>query len=130
MGGLWQTMPALSGAGLFFIMASAGLPGLGDFVGEFLVLLGAYRANVSLTVIATLGIIAATLYGLKVSSQVFQGRNNFDWRLPDLVPREWVIVGSMMLGLLWIGLYPQSVIRMFSAEKPAQSSLSVRLAGR
>src|SRR6267143_6787182 len=44
MGGLWETMPALSGAGLVFAMASIGLPGLGDFVGEFLVLLGAYRA--------------------------------------------------------------------------------------
>ena len=89
MGGLWQAMPALSGAGLFFVMASAGLPGLGDFVGEFLVLLGAYRANIGLTAAATLGIIAATLYGLKISSQVFQGPNRHQWRLPDLAPRDY-----------------------------------------
>jgi NADH-quinone oxidoreductase subunit M len=113
MGGLWKTMPALSGAGLFFVMASVGLPGLGDFVGEFMVLLGAYRANVSLTAAATLGIIAATLYGLKISSQVFQGPNRHDWHLPDLFPREWVIAGCMMAALLWLGLYPQSFIRMF-----------------
>lgn len=115
MGGLWQSMPAFSGAGLFFVMASAGLPGLGDFVGEFMVLLGAYRANIGLTAVATLGIIAATLYGLKISSQVFQGPNRHDWRLPDLVPREWIIVGSMMAALLWIGLYPQSLIGLFPA---------------
>jgi NADH-quinone oxidoreductase subunit M len=113
MGGLGETMPAFSGAGLFFVMASVGLPGLGDFVGEFLVLLGAYRANVGITAAATLGIIAATLYGLKISSQVFQGPNRHEWRLPDLVPREWVIVGSMMAALLWIGLYPQSFIALF-----------------
>jgi NADH-quinone oxidoreductase subunit M len=113
MSGLWETMPALSGAGLFFVMASAGLPGLGDFVGEFLVLLGAYRANIGLTAVATLGIIAATLYGLKISSQVLQGPNRQNWRLPDLVPREWVIVGSMMAGLFWIGLHPQSLISLF-----------------
>jgi NADH-quinone oxidoreductase subunit M len=115
MGGLWETMPAFSGAGMFFVMASVGLPGLGDFVGEFLVLLGAYRANIGLTAAATLGIIAATLYGLKITSQVFQGPNRHEWRLPDLVPREWIIVGSMMAALLWIGLYPQSFIGLFPA---------------
>ncbi|HTU44455.1 MAG TPA: NADH-quinone oxidoreductase subunit M [Bryobacteraceae bacterium] len=123
MGGLWQTMPALSGAGLFFVMASAGLPGLGDFVGEFLVLLGAYRANIGLTAVATLGIIAATLYGLKISSQVFQGPNRHQWRLPDLAPREWLIVGSMMAILLWIGLYPQAFIHMFQTT-PVQDTMA------
>ena len=112
MGGLWETMPAFSGAGLFFVMASVGLPGLGDFVGEFLVLLGAYRANIGLTAAAALGIIAATLYGLKISSQVFQGPNRNEWRLPDLAAREWVIVGSMMAALLWVGLYPQSFVAL------------------
>jgi NADH-quinone oxidoreductase subunit M len=128
MGGLWETMPALSGAGLFFVMASAGLPGLGDFVGEFLVLLGAYQANVGLTVVAALGIIAATLYGLRISAEVLQGPNRTDWRLPDLFPREWVIVGSMMAGLLWLGVYPQSFIRIFHAtsEKPVQNLASLQ----
>ncbi|HEX3681650.1 MAG TPA: NADH-quinone oxidoreductase subunit M [Bryobacteraceae bacterium] len=123
MGGLWQTMPALSGAGLFFVMASAGLPGLGDFVGEFLVLLGAFRANIGLTAAATLGIVAATLYGLKISSQVFQGPNRQHWQLPDLAPREWLIVGSMMAVLLWIGLYPQAFIHLFPTA-PAQDTLA------
>jgi NADH-quinone oxidoreductase subunit M len=132
MGGLWQTMPALSGAGLFFVMASVGLPGLGDFIGEFLVLLGAYRANVGVTAVAALGIIAAALYGLKISAQVFQGPNRNNWRLPDLFPREWVIFGSMMACLLWLGLYPQSFIRMFPviSESPAQSIASVQPALR
>ena len=128
MGGLWETMPALSGAGLFFVMGSVGLPGLGDFVGEFLVLLGAYQANVPLTAVAALGIIVATLYGLKINGQVFQGPNRHGWRLPDLFPREWVIVGSMMASLLWLGLYPHSFIHMFqsASEKPIQNIALVR----
>ena len=128
MGGLWKTMPNLSGAGFFFVMASIGLPGLGDFVGEFLVLLGAYRANVSLTAVATLGMIAAMLYGLKITSQVFQGPNRHDWSLPDLFPREWVIAGCMMACLLWVGLYPQSFIRTFqpASKSPAQSMAARR----
>ncbi len=127
MGGLWETMPAFSGAGMFFVMASVGLPGLGDFVGEFLVLFGAYRANPAITAVATLGIIVATLYGLKITSQVFQGPNRHNWRLPDLVPREWVIAGCMMAGLLWVGLYPQSFIRLFrpNSENQAQIIASV-----
>jgi NADH-quinone oxidoreductase subunit M len=127
MGGLWETMPALSGAGLFFVMASAGLPGLGDFIGEFLVLFGTYRTSIGLTAAATLGIIAATLYGLKISSQVFQGPNRNNWRLPDLVPREWLIVGSMMAALLWLGLYPQSFIRISPsvAQNPPQNTASL-----
>src|ERR1700730_2802045 len=107
MGGLWETMPALSGAGLVFAMASLGLPGLGDFVGEFLVLLGAYRANVSLAVIATLGLLAATLYGLKFAQGAFYGPNLHHWRMPDMGVREWAMLGTMMVCLLWIGLYTQ-----------------------
>jgi NADH-quinone oxidoreductase subunit M len=110
MGGLWETMPALSGAGLVFAMASLGLPGLGDFVGEFLVLLGAYRANVSLTVVATLGLLAATLYGLKLGQSAFQGPNPHHWKLPDIRLREWAMLGTMMVCLLWIGLYPQPIL--------------------
>jgi NADH-quinone oxidoreductase subunit M len=110
MGGLWETMPALSGAGLVFAMASLGLPGLGDFVGEFLVLLGAYRTNVSLTVVATLGLLAATLYGLKFAQSAFQGPNPHHWKLPDMRLRESAILGLMMALLLWIGLYPQPVL--------------------
>ena len=110
MGGLWETMPALSGVGLVFAMASLGLPGLGDFVGEFLVLLGAYRANVGLTVVATLGLLAATLYGLKFAQGAFHGPNLHHWKLPDMRLREWTILGPMILCLLWIGLYPQPIL--------------------
>jgi len=110
MGGLWEAMPALSGAGMVFAMASLGLPGLGDFVGEFLVLLGAYRANVPLTVIASLGLLAATLYGLRFAQNAFQGSNEHHWKLPDMQPREWTVLGLMMICLLWIGLYPQPIL--------------------
>ena len=78
--------------------------------GEFLVLLGAYRANVSLTVVATLGLLAATLYGLKFAQSAFQGPNPHHWTMPDMHLRESTILGLMMVLLLWIGLYPQPVL--------------------
>ena len=119
MGGLWETMPALSGAGMVFAMASIGLPGLGDFVGEFLVLLGAYRANAKLTAFATLGLVVAALYGLRFVQGAFQGPNSNHWKLPDLRPREWTVLGLLMICLVWIGLYPQPILRVV---RPALSS--------
>lgn len=110
MGGLWETMPVLSGAGLVFAMASLGLPGLGDFVGEFLVLLGTYRTNARLAIFATLGLLAATLYGLRFAQGAFQGPNRHHWKLPDMRPREWAVLGLMMVCLVWIGLYPHPVL--------------------
>jgi NADH-quinone oxidoreductase subunit M len=110
MGGLWDTMPVLSGAALVFGMASIGLPGLGDFVGEFLVLLGAYRVNAPLTAAAACGVIVGTLYGLRMIQGAFQGPNVHEWKLPDLRPREWAALGVMLAGLFWIGLYPQPIL--------------------
>ena len=114
MGGLWTTVPRLSGAALFFALASLGLPGLGDFVGEFLVLLGSYQISVGITVVAAVGILASTFYALRLVQRVFHGENTQRWQLPDLSPREGLIVAPMIVGLLWLGLYPQPVLNTFA----------------
>jgi NADH-quinone oxidoreductase subunit M len=113
MGGLWAVAPRLSGAVLFFSMASLGLPGIGDFVGEFLVLLGSYKISVPITVAASIGILASTFYALRMVQRAFHGPNTQAWRLPDLNLREGLMVGTMIVGLLWLGLYPQTVLNTF-----------------
>jgi len=118
--GLWATVPMMSGTVMFFALASIGLPGLGDFVGEFLVLLGTYRVSLGVTVAATIGILISTLYGLKVIQRAFHGPNVHEWSLPDLGKRELLMIIPMMLILLWIGLYPQPLFRTF---KPAMRKL-------
>lgn len=120
MGGLWTTVPRLSGAALFFALASLGLPGLGDFVGEFLVLLGAYQLSVGITIAAALGILASTFYALRMVQRVFHGENTQRWELPDLSPREALIIAPMIGALLWLGWYPQPVFNTFA---PAMHSL-------
>jgi NADH-quinone oxidoreductase subunit M len=120
MGGLWITVPRLSGAALFFALASLGLPGLGDFVGEFLVLLGSYQLSVGITVVAALGILASTFYALRMVQRVFHGENAQRSQLPDLCAREGLIVAPMIVGLLWLGLYPQPVLNIFA---PAMHNL-------
>jgi NADH-quinone oxidoreductase subunit M len=113
MGGLWDTAPRLSGVGLFFALASLGLPGLGDFVGEFLILLGAYERSILAAVVAAIGVLATTFYALRFVQRTFHGANSNRWNIQDLMPREGIVMGLMMVTLLWLGLYPQPVLRMF-----------------
>jgi NADH-quinone oxidoreductase subunit M len=114
MGGVWDTMPRLSGVALFFALASLGLPGLGDFIGEFLILLGTYRAHVAMAAVAACGVLAATFYALRFVQRVFQGRNLRPWQLPDLAFREGLVLGTMIVLLLWLGLFPQPVFQTFA----------------
>lgn len=120
LSGLWATIPRLSGAGLFFALASMGLPGLGDFIGEFLVLLGTYRDHLGLTIVAVIGILASTFYALQFVQRAFHGPNINQWSVGDLLPREVVMLAPMMAVLLWLGFYPQPVLKTF---QPAMSRL-------
>jgi len=124
MGGFWTAVPRMGGAVLFFSMASLGLPGIGDFVGEFLVLLGSYRISAPITVVASIGILASTFYALRMVQRAFQGPTPQPfppaWRLSDLTPREGLMVTAMIAGLLWLGLYPQPVLNTF---QPALQNL-------
>ncbi len=111
MGGLWDTVPRLSGVGLFFALAALGLPGMGDFIGEFLILIGTYQVHFVTAAVAACGVLAATFYALRFVQYVFQGSNSHSWHLPDLSPREGLLLGAMMVLLLWLGLYPQPVFQ-------------------
>jgi NADH-quinone oxidoreductase subunit M len=120
MGGLWATIPRLSGAALFFALGSLGLPGLGDFVGEFLVLFGTYPVSLILTILASIGVLVATFYALRLLQRTFYGPNVHEWKLADLNRREALIVTPMIVVLLWLGLYPSPVLDTF---KPAMHTL-------
>jgi NADH-quinone oxidoreductase subunit M len=122
MGGLWAATPRMAAAALFFALASLGLPGLGNFVGEFLVLLGAYSANIPVTVVAAAGIVGATVYSLWIVQRAFHGPNEQEWKIPDFSAREMAIMSVMMLSLVWLGLYPRPV---FNTSKQAISSLKI-----
>lgn len=115
MSGLWDTAPRLSGTALFFALASLGLPGLGDFVGEFLILLGTYQRSIAAAAVATIGVLTTTFYALRFVQRAFQGPNLNNWHIQDLVPREGIVMGVMIVTLLWLGIYPQPVLNMFGS---------------
>jgi NADH-quinone oxidoreductase subunit M len=109
-GGLWAQVPKLGTMMLIFALASLGLPGLGNFIAEFLVLAGSYQANMIVTAIASIGLVLGTVYSLRIFQRVFQGPKIKEWTMPDLSWRETIVIGSLVLVILWLGLYPQPVI--------------------
>ncbi|MEO8858579.1 MAG: NADH-quinone oxidoreductase subunit M [Burkholderiaceae bacterium] len=120
MGGLWATIPRLAAIGLFFAMASLGLPSTGNFIGEFLVLVGSFRVSIAMTVIASLGLVSAMVYALALVQRSFHGENVHGWKLADSTPREMTTFAVLIAVTLWLGLYPQPI---FHALQPALDSL-------
>jgi NADH-quinone oxidoreductase subunit M len=120
MGGLWSRFPFLPPIAMFFTMASLGLPGLGNFVGEFLVLLGTFKVAPWVAVVAATGQIWAVIYALVLVQKAFHGPASSEEKLEDLNPRELATLGTLMLVLLWLGLYPQPIL---DVAQPAMATV-------
>ena len=120
MGGLWMAAPKLGGVAMVFAMASLGLPGTGNFVGEFLIIFGAFKVSIPVTVAALLGIVAATVYSLRIIQTTFHGPAATSWEIPDMSSREMLMMAPMILAIVWLGLWPSTVIATF---EPALKSL-------
>lgn len=110
MGGFWRDVPRMGVIAMVFVMASLGLPGLGNFIAEFLTLVGSWRANNTLTIFAALGLVAATAYSLRIMQKIFLGRDRTEQIIRDLSPREMLISLPLVALLLWLGLYPQPIL--------------------
>jgi NADH-quinone oxidoreductase subunit M len=127
MGGLWEQVPKMGGIAMIFVMASLGLPGLGNFIAEFLVLAGTFQASVFWTVFASLGLVASSIYALRIMQKVWHGRKEKEWEIKDYIPRELVILGSLILVIVWLGLFPQKI---FTTVKSTMNYLDERLGNK
>ncbi|MGH7278067.1 MAG: NADH-quinone oxidoreductase subunit M [Candidatus Rokuibacteriota bacterium] len=106
-GGLWQVVPAFSALFLVVTLSSLGLPGLNGFVGEFLILVGAFQVSALLAALAMTGIIFAAVYLLWMYQRVIFGEvGPANRELRDLSPREWAVLAPVLLFIVWIGVYP------------------------
>jgi len=110
MGGLWHQAPRMGACAMFFAVASLGLPGLGNFVAEFLVLAGLFAVEPWFTALAALGLVTAAIYALWMMQQAFQGAPDEQRQMEDFGGREMAAMAAMILALLWLGLYPQPVL--------------------
>jgi NADH-quinone oxidoreductase subunit M len=109
MGGLAAMMPWLAGAFLFAVLASVGLPGLNNFVGEFLVILGSFAADPWYGSLAAVAVVLAAIYLLWSYQRMAYGpvRDEDHRHLPDVSLREVVVLAPVLFLLLFFGVYPK-----------------------
>ena len=118
MGGLRGQLQYLPFFLMFFVAALVGVPGLGNFIGEFLILMGSFKAYPAFTIIAAVSLVFAGLYGLILIHKALFGEPNPEQKqhytspLKDLSVREVSILMICVIGLLWLGLYPQTFLDM------------------
>ena len=110
MGGLWTTAPRMGGMALVFALASLGLPGFGNFIGEFLVLMGTFQTNHWMAAVAAGGLVLACVYALWMMLRGFFGAVTQERNIPDLSAREMLVMAIMATVIFWLGIFPQPAI--------------------
>jgi NADH-quinone oxidoreductase subunit M len=112
-GGIARVVPLFSTMLLFVSLSSIGVPGTNGFVGEFLVLLGAYRTYPILAVISATSVIIAAAYMLWAVQRILF--NPLDKpeneHIPDMNRRELLFMAPLVAGIIWLGVYPAPVLR-------------------
>ena len=110
MGGIWATAPKMATVTLIFVMAGIGMPGMANFNGELLTLLGSYQQFPVQTIVASLGIIGSAVYGLHLFQRAFQGPANV--ALTDLHLRELLYTSLLVIALIFFGLQPHIILTL------------------
>jgi NADH-quinone oxidoreductase subunit M len=112
LGGLLSPLPRLGAMLLLFTLSAMGMPGLANFVGEFLILAGVFQVSAGLAVAGALGIIAGVVYLLWMYQRAMLGEINSDRAWIDLDHRETIVLGLLAMAVLWLGLYPAPFMDM------------------
>ncbi|KLN61490.1 NADH-quinone oxidoreductase chain 13 [Kiloniella spongiae] len=117
-GGVVDKMPVYALMFMVFMLASVGLPGTGGFVGEFLVLVGAFKANTLVAALAATGMVLGAAYMLYLYRKVIFGKLEKDdvKALLDLNWREKAVFAPLIVLTLWMGIYPPSFLDIMSAS--------------
>lgn len=113
-GGLAKSAPAFAGVTLFMIFAFIGVPGLSNFPGEFMALLGAFQTSPWPAAFATLAVIAAGVYGVNLYQRLFQGTTTIPTR--DLGALEMYVLVPFIAGVLWLGISPAQNLRQIEEQ--------------
>jgi NADH-quinone oxidoreductase subunit M len=118
LGGLSQQMPIYATLFAIIMFSSMGLPGLNGFIGEFLILLGAFRVSWWWGAFAVTGIVLGAAYMLWLYQRTMFGEITKDENkaLPDLDAREMATLIPIIAFCFWIGLYPAPFLRAMDAS--------------
>ena len=112
-GGLKGVMPKLTAGFLLLTLASIGLPGMNGFVGEFLIMFGAFKADPRYVIVAGLGVILSAVYMLWMFQRVYYGpvTHEENRTLPDLSVREWVALAPLVALAIFMGVAPNVFLK-------------------
>jgi NADH-quinone oxidoreductase subunit M len=129
-GGLSINMPYYALFFMVFTMASIGLPGTSGFVGEFLSLAGIYNVSSWVTAVCATGVILGAAYMLYLYWRIAFGvqKNADAAAMPDLSPREWLMLGPIAAAVLWMGVYPESFLAPMRQDIQALNARMARAA--
>jgi NADH-quinone oxidoreductase subunit M len=110
-GGLRKIMPIYAGILGISMFSSLGLPGLNGFIGEFLIFKGSFPIVMTVTLLATIGLVITAIFLLSMIQKVCFGPLNEKWKaLADMTGREILIGAVLMFFMFWIGVYPGPLI--------------------
>lgn len=132
-GGLVNRMPLYALVFLLFTMANVGLPGTSGFVGEFLTLLGSYKANTWVAFFATTGVILSAAYALWLFARVVYGKleKHALETIPDLDGRELALLVPLAALVIYFGVQPNAILSMSQASVDAiLSAVQAGLGGK
>ncbi|MDO8279132.1 MAG: NADH-quinone oxidoreductase subunit M, partial [Burkholderiaceae bacterium] len=117
-GGVINTMPKFTAFALFFAMANCGLPGTAGFVGEWMVILGAVKADFWLGFAAATALVFGAAYTLWMFKRVYLGpvANEDVRKLTDINNREFLMLALLAVAVLWMGLYPRPITDVMDAS--------------
>ena len=117
-GGVVNILPKFSLIFIIFTLAALGLPGTSGFVGEFLVLVGAFKVNYLAAVIATIGVVLAAAYMLWLAKRIIFGKISNDGikKLKDINFSEGIMFASLILTVIIFGFYPEPLIKTMNVS--------------
>jgi NADH-quinone oxidoreductase subunit M len=116
-GGLVERMPRYAFVFMVFMLGAVGLPGTGGFVGEFLILVGAFQDNTWVALLASTGVILGAAYMLFLYRRVIFGKLEKEHlrQILDLEPREMLIFAPLIVLVIWMGIWPDPFLTVFDA---------------
>ncbi|WP_348769517.1 NADH-quinone oxidoreductase subunit M [Buchnera aphidicola] len=110
MGGLWSNIYWIPAFSLFFALANAGVPGTGNFIGEFLILFGIFQTYPIVSIIATISIIFSSIYSLYMIQRIYYGPSRRDNVILSPNIKEFLISIILIFSLVFLGLMPQKIL--------------------
>lgn len=117
-GGLVHRMPVYALTFMIFMLASVGLPGTGGFIGEFLVLVGAFQANAWVAALTATGLILGAVYMLYLYRRIIFGELTKESlkKIKDMSGREIAVFAPLVIVTIWMGIYPVSFLDFMHAS--------------